>query len=280
MLCTNTRSVRLRLDALEARDVPTTHLLVSYDTPNGSGQQRDIGVFTTGGAKLSSRTVPPNPQTNDQSAKDVARTADGRWVVYDGTFNPSLAIYNPANGSWKHAYMPGLSTVANMSYGGVTTAGKYAFAPDMFTYNGGEPKGIVRFDLDTLVGTRYFTNNEYTDLNIGLDGNLYGLHGDYGPIDVIDPVTMTLERTVDPGNTQIPSDIPTPRGVTADAAGNIFIVDWDCDVFKLDPLGNHLATVHLDGPGGGVFFSNTHDIDISNDGTQLLIGSVSATSRR
>ncbi|HEX3149293.1 MAG TPA: Calx-beta domain-containing protein [Gemmataceae bacterium] len=264
--------MRLRLDALERRDVPAIHILVSHDTPNVSAS-RDISVFSTGGSLLSTRTVPPNPQTNDWAAKDVARTADGRWVVFNGTFNPSLAIYNPANGSWKHAYIAGWSTVSNMSYGGVTTAGKYAFAPDMFTYNGGEPKGIVRFDLDTLVGTRYFTNNEYTDLNIGLDGNLYGLRGDYGPIDVIDPVTMTLERTVDPGNTQVPSDIPTPRGVTADAAGNIFVVDWDCDVFKLDPVGNHLATVHLDGPGGGVFFSNTHDIDISNDGTQLLIGS-------
>jgi Calx-beta domain/PKD domain/RTX calcium-binding nonapeptide repeat (4 copies) len=273
MLSANSRSVRLRLDALERRDVPTTHLLVSYDTPNGSGQQRDIGVFTTGGAKPSTRTVPPNPQTNDQGAKDVARTADGRWVVYNGTFNPSLAIFNPASNSWKHAYMPGWSTVANMSYGGVTTAGKYAFAPDMFTYNGGEPSGIVRFNLDDLSATRFFSGTEYTDLNIGLDGNLYGLRGDYGPIDVIDPVTMTLERTVDPGNTQNPSTIPTPRGVTADAAGNIFVVDWDCDVFKLDPLGNYLATVHLDGPGGGAFFYNTHDIDISNDGTQLVIGS-------
>ena len=194
-------------------------------------------------------------------------TSDGRWAVFNGAFSPSLAIYSPSARTWKHLTFPGWSITNNYSYGGLTVAGRYVFAPDMFTF-GGEARGIVRFDIVAMTATRFADTHEYTDLNIGNNGKLYALRGDNGPIDMYDPATMTLENTITPaaGN--------TIRGVAANAAGQVFIVDWAQNIYKLDANGQVLASYHMAGLGDDTpGFANTHDIDISRDGSKLVVGS-------
>ena len=195
----------------------------------------------------------------------------GSWLTFNGTFNPGLSEFTPGIG-WRHGSLPGLSSVNNMSYGGLATIDRWAFLPDMETGGSGSAKGIVRFELDSLTGTRFFTDDEYTDLNIGLDGLLYALRGDYGPIDVIEPKSMIRVRSFFPGGGGT-SSIPTLRGVAADIDGNVFVVSWDEAVYKLAPNGTILLSRDLPGPGGGEFFADTHDINISLDGTRLAVGS-------
>src|SRR5204862_8057666 len=100
-----------------------------------------------------------------------------------------------------------------------TAAGRYVFAPDMSSF--GDPQGIVRFDLVTGTATRFADTSDYIDLNVGNNGKLYALRGNNGPIDVFDPASMTLENTITPAAGNV------IRGVTANAAGQVFIVDLD-----------------------------------------------------
>lgn len=261
-----TRKPELRLEALEPRDVPAAGytLLASWQPPTGP---RSIAEVTNFASLIQNVPVPIGITGDSSGARDVDVTAGGRWAVFNGTSNPSLSVYTPLTGSWRHFSMPGWSVASNGSFGGLTTAGRYVFAPDMNTF-GAEAEGIVRFDLVTGSGTRFADTNEYIDLNIGNDGKLYALRVNTGLIDVFDPATMT------PLNTVTPAVANNIRGVAANAAGKIFIVDLNANVYKLSSTGAIEASFHMDGPGSGSFGS-TDDIDISKDGTQIAIGSQS-----
>jgi PKD repeat protein len=267
------RRARLRLDALEPRAVPA-NLLVSY---TDAANQERVAEYTPAGALVgSARAVPPNggADTGFPDARDLVRAADNTWLVFNGTFDPTLAVYTPGTGGWTQTPYSGWSTVNNVSYGGLTTAGHYAYVPDMTTFNSlaAEAKGIVRFDLTDLSAARFLSDRAYTDLNMGRDGKLYALQSDYGPIDVVNPDTMAVERSFYPGGGGF-SSVSTLRGVAADAAGNVFVVSWDEAVYKLSPTGTELGHYNMTGPGGGAFFGDTQDVDISADGTRLAIGS-------
>jgi hypothetical protein len=258
------RPTRLKLDTLEIRDIPASpNLLATFDT---GSLPPSVGEFTVGGTLLRSEANPPAPNSTSNGPHDVDVTADGRWVVFNGHFETSLNVYDPVTDTWQQGTFPGWTSVGNDSYGGLTTAGNYVYVPDMFTYNGGEPTGIVRFDLDDLSAQRFASGTEYTDLNIGLDGLLYALRGDYGPIDVYNPRSMVKLRTV------TPTSGGTYRGVTADADGNLFVIDWNEDLWKFSPTGQTLASVDLSAATQNDV-SDTHDVDISNDGQYLVVGS-------
>ena len=194
----STRTTRLRLAALEFREVPpiNSYMLASYQTDTGQRAIAQIATFSTYATLVSSTVVPANP-AGDSGAQDVDVTADGRWAVFNGHASPSLAVYSPTTRTWKHLSLPGWSSPGTNVYGGLTAAGRYVFAPDMSTFSGPQV-GIVRFDVVGMSATRFADTHEYTDLNVGLDGKLYALRGDNGPIDVFDPATMKLETTITP----------------------------------------------------------------------------------
>jgi hypothetical protein len=258
------RPMRLKLDMLEDRDVPASpNLLATFDT---GSLPASVGEFTVGGTLLRSEANPAAPNSTSNGPHDVDVTADGRWVVFNGHFETSLNVYDPVADTWEQGTFPGWTSVGNDSYGGLTTAGNYVYVPDMFTYNGGEPTGIVRFDLDDLSAERFASGTEYTDLNIGLDGLLYALRGDYGPVDVYNPLTMVKLRTV------TPTAGGTYRGVTADAGGNLFVIDWNEDLWKFSSTGQMLGYLDLSAATQNDV-RDTHDVDISNDGQYLVVGS-------
>src|SRR5262245_12875490 len=158
----STRRARLRLDPLEPREVPAG-LIVSY-APGPDVLPRELGHFTPEGTLATSYPVPDYPATGDSGIHDLVASNGGSWLTFNGTFNPGLSVFTPGDG-WRHGSLPGLSSVNNMSYGGLTTIDRWAFLPDMETGGSGAAKGIVRFELDSLTGTRFFTDDEYTDLN-------------------------------------------------------------------------------------------------------------------
>ena len=261
------RPVRLRLDPLEARDVPV-NLLVTASS--GFSSPKNVVEYNPNGGIVSNRIIPPNPASGEQYVRDVDVNINGRIVVLNGTNKTAVSIFNGTD--WVHINHPGMSSLSDPSVGGLTTAGRFVWAPDMTTAGEGEPNGIVRIDLNTMTATRFLELSEYVDLNIGLDGMLYGLVGEFGPIHVIDPATMALSHFIIPGGGSGGQQIYGLRGVAADADGNMYVVSLQQAVYKLDPNGLILDELQLPTPGEGGTYGPSFDIDISNNGQKLVIG--------
>ena len=150
--------------------------------PNLSGGI--IREYTRSGLLVQTFTVPTSGDPSGY-ARDIATDASGRIHVWNGTFSPVLTTMTPglAPGtatSVNHS-LTGWSTVNATYFGGIAVSGNYVYATDMFTFSGGEPNGIVRFDLTTFEAIRFGqgtqnSRGENIDLNIGLNGLLYALY--------------------------------------------------------------------------------------------------------
>ena len=206
----------------------------------------------------------------DSFSRGVATDSSGNAQIYNGTFLPSLTTLNPSTSTFSNHTLSGWSTVNNLNYGGIVVAGNYAYASDMFTFNGGEPNGIVRFDLTNFSATRFAMGSanwhgDYITVGLGLNGLLYALWPGGSPegnhIDVINPATMTVVKTID-----LPFTFSL-TGVTADEQGNIYAVGalGDGHIYKLDGNGNVLAEISTG-------FTGLNGLELSNSG-QLLTAS-------
>jgi hypothetical protein len=258
------RRQRPVVEALEDRLVLSGDLLV---TTAGSYPQQFFKEFTPTGGLVRSLLVPPPPGSSGDTARDLVADTAGNVYVYNGTFNPALATYNPATNSWSQQTYKGWNTSNNMSYGGVGLFQNYVYASDM-TIAGdpaGASDGIVRFNLSNGTATRFLQGTDFISLSVGLDGKLYGLVG--GPVVfVIDPIGMNVLRTVNlPGSNDY-------RGVAANANGDIFTANWNNSVTHFSPTGTLLGSVTLTGPTNGSWFANPMDIAIAPDGNTVAVG--------
>src|SRR5262249_3119773 len=171
----------------------------------------------------------------------------GNTEIYNGTFTPYLSTYNPGSQSWSHQTFAGWSTVNNGSYGGIAAFDKYVFVTDMNT-NGASEQGIVRFDITGGPTVRFADTNEYIDVIMGLDGNLYGLTGG-NHVFVFNPTTLAPVRDF---GLSAPGSNDT-RAIAVDAVGNVFAGVYSTaeTVLKIDPTGSQvLAQISLP-PGKG-----------------------------
>jgi len=235
--------------------------IVVSNSPFGD---EDLFEYTPAGVLVQSINVSP---AND--GRDLIVDRAGRVQLYNGTFNPTLTQYDPLTNSFSSRSFAGWSTVNNGTYGGVATNGRFVFATDMNT-NGGEAAGVVRFDLDGGATTRFATNIEPIDLNVGLDGLLYTLstgsafNGGGNRVDVYNPNTMAFIRTV-----TLPEE---HRGIAVGPNGHIYTAQRDTvsRVNHYDPNGIRLDFINDPGVGGFA------DIDL-NDAGGLLIASHGGT---
>src|SRR5262249_43078070 len=156
------------------------------------------------------------PGSSGDTARDLVQDPGGKVYVYNGTFTPALATYNPSTSSWTQQNYTGWSTVNNVSYGGLGLYQKFIFAHD--TTTGGDPagqsNGVVRFNLSDGTAARFAQGTDFSDVNVGLDGKVYALSGQ--TVSVFDPSSMTLLRTV---TLPFGNDY---RGVAVNAAGDLF----------------------------------------------------------
>jgi hypothetical protein len=210
------------------------------------------------------QTVPvPSVEPFTGSLRGVVVDSNGNVQLYNGTFNPALTTYDPIAGTFANHFFPGLSTVNNVTYGGVAAYQNFVYASDMATAGAGAPNGIVRFDTSNGYAAQRFFNSgsgpgsgDYIQLNIGFDNKLYGLAGG-NSVNVIDPLSMSFIRSVNLGGG---SDF---RGIAADANGDIFGITWDGFIYHFDSTGHVLNSIHLQTP-----FSNFagSTIDLTADG--------------
>ncbi|OGT81276.1 MAG: hypothetical protein A3J35_06295 [Gammaproteobacteria bacterium RIFCSPLOWO2_02_FULL_52_10] len=252
----------LPLDPSRYRD---TRILVSR---NGV-----VHVYSGEGIPIRSIQIPTPAEDpyGTEYPRDLAIDASGRLVVYNGTFDPYLSVFNSQTGAWAHRTHAGWSTANNGSYGGIGMFARYAFVTDMRTFGDGgadEAMGLIRFDLDAGTSTRFASTIEPIDLNLGQDGLLYALYPGGSPggtsIDIYDPDTLSYIRTIDLSSTL---GWKGNRAIAANASGQLFVADWDGRLLKLDAEGNLLAENNLCSIADDC---NALDIDVSATGKIII----------
>src|SRR5437762_1743582 len=80
------------LELLEDRFAPAGNLLV---TTAGSYPLQFFKEYTPTGSLVRTVTVPPPPGSSGDTARDLVQNSSGNVYVYNGTFTPALATYNP-----------------------------------------------------------------------------------------------------------------------------------------------------------------------------------------
>jgi hypothetical protein len=249
---------------------PATAQLQVTDTDGGHIRPQDILVstnnagstltlideYTTSGLLVQQFAAPAT-----EEARDLIVDENGQIQLYNGTFSPTLTTVDPATGNNSEQTIAGLSTVNNVSFGGIATFHQFVYLTDMATAGAGAPQGVVRVDLTDRSWQRFAGDKQFQDLTIGGDGLLYGLDGSGLPgnqITVYNPVTMAQVRSFSlPFNDY--------RGIAVSATGDVFASGWDGTISHFDGTGKLLASVAT-----GV--NNLSSIDLRSDGT-LVAGS-------
>jgi len=232
------------------------NLLISTE-PTSQPQVRE---YQASGALVQQFNLPPGA-TVGEKIRDVIVDRDGNVQIYHGTFGPTQDELDPVTGSLSQITVSGWSTVNNVSYGGVATLQDYVFVTDMATAGDGSPRGIIRIDTNGLSAVRFSETVDFTDLTLGLDGQLYGLTSTR-KVYAFDPITLA-----DRGN--ITLSFADHRGIAVNRAGEIFSAAWDGSIYHYDAQGNSLNALAT-----GV--NNLTDIDLREDGA-LVVGSYSGT---
>jgi hypothetical protein len=182
------------------------------------------------------QTIAP-PAAQDRGLRDVVVDPSGAIQAYDGGFGNGGEVGTYANGSWSFHSGSGFSTYGVTDNGGIAVYQHYVYVTDESDQG---PSGILRFDTANGYASQLFEGGgEFRQVSVGENGLLYAItdpgEPETGTIDIYDPVTMALIKTV------------TPPGaynacVTADAAGNIFVGSDQGSLEKIDDNGNVLAS--------------------------------------
>ena len=247
-----------------ASPIAPGHLLVTTRVIGGTATPGSLLEFTLAGVEIQSVQIPNAVETSD--TRDVIMGGNGLAYVYNGTFRPFMSTYNSATGMWSDRSFPGWSTVNNVTYGGIATRGDFVYVTDMNTV-GGEPAGIVRFDLSDSSAQRFNVVSGFSgdpiDLTIGFDGLLYVLLDDERTVQAYDPVTMEFLRTI--------SVSERVRAIAVDRNGNIFAAALGAELYHFNSLGAVVDSQSLApilGLGGRL-----SDIDLSAEGV-LAVGTL------
>ena len=250
----NHRSIRI--ERLEDRRVLATLTLGNLLISTEPTLQPQVREYETSGTLLQQFNLPPGA-TSGEIIRDVIVDRDGNVQIYHGTFNPTQDELDPVTGSLSQTTVSGWSTVANVSYGGIATLQDYVYVTDMATAGAGSPKGIVRIDTNNLTAVRFSDTVDFTDLTLGLDGQLYGLTSTR-KVYSFDPISLTEFGNITLG-------FADHRGIAVNQTGEIFSAAWDGSIYHYDAQGNQLNSLAT-----GV--NNLTDIDSRSDGL-LVIGS-------
>jgi hypothetical protein len=253
----------LTLEALEDRTLLAGNLFLTTEVPGAIDYH--FMQYDQAGDLLSSQPIPPAPgSTEYPNPRGLSVSPDGSVNFYDGTFTPALATLAPDGQTWSFQTLAGWSTVNNVSYGEVAAYNNFVFASDMFTFNGGEPNGIVRFDLTGGDPVRFADGTDYIQVALGQDGLLYGLAG--SRVDVFDPDALTPVRSFSlQGGPD--SDI---RSIAVDPNGQVLAASWGGYLAEYNPDGTYTGnSTRLLGQNG--FGENLINVALDTDG-QVAVG--------
>lgn len=200
------------------------------------------------------------------SARDLTVLDDGRVAVFNGVFEPSLSIYNPLEGTWRHRSFESWGIANNGTYGGIAHSGNYIFVTDM-SISGNNTAGIIRFDLETNAA-EFFVGEDYIDVVIGLDTMLYALSG--RQVDQYDPLTMVLTNSF---------TISEARAISVDENGNIYTASWNGILKRYDQAGvedqvfdvNDLSENNINGSFYDMNLFEHNSLILTNRNNQVVV---------
>lgn len=237
--------------------------------------QNTVYEYTPAAVRMQSfpTKYPTMPYPGTEYARDVALDGRGSLLVYNGTFYPYLSTLNLQSGSWSHRTYPGWNLWNNQSYGGLACFGQYAFVTTQDTQ--GRTSGVIRFDTSGTGAVQFANGLSPVNLTKGLDGFLYTLSPNTivgTTIDVYDPFSLAHLRSLDLQQALGFSDHRS--AVAVNAAGDIYVTDWNTGVYCLDPSGHllrsynphvRLADVSLAPNGMLVLGSADGDVFVTNE---------------
>ena len=233
----------------------TSNILVSSDNI--------LFEYTPEGQIVQQIPIPLNILESSPQSRDLIVTASGEVAIFNGTIDPELSLYDPQTGQWRSFKFPGWNIANNESVGGIAAYGDGIYVTDML----GGFNGIIRFGLDGTA-ERVLKGRDYLDLTLGLDGKFYALHSSVGFIDIIDPVSMQIIRTIALGLANI-------QGVAVNAGGEIYTVSWNGELNKFDSNGTllnsmltanpYLSDIDIDAQGQIVFQDRNNVVYLTNE---------------
>ncbi len=125
--------------------------------------------------------------------------------------------------------------------------GDYIFLSNQSTGSGDtQTKGIVRFNLKDETSQNFAADIDPIDLTIGHDGALYALTPSGSPggrfIHIYDPETLAETQTISLAEL---FGFTEHRSIAVDKQGNIYIVDWDGELHKINNNAELISTTDL-----------------------------------
>lgn len=232
-----------------AANATTQHIFVSSD--------HILFEYDETGRLVQTKEIPATTGCCGQS-RDLVSTEIGNIAIFNGTFDPSLSVFNPNENTWYEQKVPGWMTFNNIYYGGIAAIENTIYVTDMGSYNSTE-KGIIAIHLDNHEISRYFTHQNYIDLALGHDGFLYALKNSYGQVDVINPVTMEIVNSLSLGHTL------AIRSLAVNHNGIIYAASSYGDVYVFHANG----VIHTSHSSG---LNDLSDIDLEPNG-RIVMGS-------
>lgn len=233
--------------------------------------------YTASGTLASTTAIPwpSGTRPSGEDARDVVMLNDGRIAIFNGATTVYLSLLNTQTGSWSHQLLNGVSaTAADGGSGGLASFGQFVFLSDVQTGTG-EPRGLVRVDLVTGDVNRFSGSLSYRDVNVGLDGKVYGLVSDGLTVRQFDPSTLQAGAVINLASAvrTIAVSADSGQGVSIFAGGTAGVVR----VFNSAGVQTRLASAGA---------ADINDIElnvagkllISNAAGEIIAGDVSLNS--
>lgn len=259
------------------------NLLVTH-SPTGTSPFSLLQEYTPQGVLVRSVQL-PSFTGGSADVRDLVVDRQGRIQIYNGTGQPRLTTYDPVTDTLAQRSFPGWNTMQEKAGGGLAAWRNFVFATDQLV-SGENPladAGILRFDIETGAAQRFVDDGNFIDLTVGPDGLLYAL----GPggvansrfIRVYNPSTMARLRQI----SNLPGDL---RAITVAANGDIFGVRNSTNtainpfVYRYNSSGIQIAAYRVRFAGGDMppGEADFNDIDLSEDGTRLLIANINQSN--
>lgn len=220
------------------------------------------------GVQVSNRVIPwpAGTRPNTEIARDLVVMENGRIAVHNGTTTGYVSLLNPANNTWQHILVPGLSSDPGVSgSGGISSSGDYVFLTDMSS-SSSDPFGVVRVDTITQTVTRF------ADRSLGYRMFVKDVFGD-------NILEIDLQTGATINSIPLPAAISTStdfdNGMAFDGV-NLWITGGTTapnSLYKVDPDNGTLLETHFVSTPG---VSSWEGLAWLNDQLYLLSGGTSS----